>query len=295
MSTFKPMLAATVEQLETLRWPKLLSPKLDGVRCLIIGGRVMSRNLKEIPNAHVQKLFGLVELEGLDGELIVGSPNSPTVYLETVSGVMTATGEPNVWFMVFDKWDAIGGFRARLDAAAAQARAAPTKPPLMVVKHSSVSSIEALKKYEEKMLVEGYEGVMLRCPAAPYKHGRSTPREQGLVKLKQFTDSEAEVIGYEELQHNGNELQRDELGRAKRTSHKANKTGRGTLGALVCRWYNGVEFNIGTGFDDATRFSLWAGREQLVGRWVKFKYFPTGSKEAPRFPTFLGFRSTIDM
>lgn len=47
----KPMLAGKCEGLESLKYPVLVSVKLDGVRALVIGGKVMSRSLKPIPNA----------------------------------------------------------------------------------------------------------------------------------------------------------------------------------------------------------------------------------------------------
>jgi DNA ligase-1 len=50
-------------------------------------------------------------------------------------------------------------------------------------------------------------------------------------------------------------------------------------------------FKIGTGFDDATRHLLWAQRDELFGRIVKFKSMLHGTLDAPRHPVFLGFRA----
>ena len=50
-------------------------------------------------------MFGREEYNGLDGELIVGEPNAVDVYRTTNSGVMSADGEPDVKFYVFDRWD----------------------------------------------------------------------------------------------------------------------------------------------------------------------------------------------
>ena len=84
------------------------------------------------------------------------------------------------------------------------------------------------------------------------------------------------------------------LGRTKRSSAKANKSGRVDLGALVCRTAEGVEFNIGTGFSDADRALIWERRDQFLGQLAKFKYFAVGQKEAPRHPVFLSWRERID-
>ena len=70
----------------------------------------------------------------------------------------------------------------------------------------------------------------------------------------------------------------------------------GVRGALhVQDVKTGVQFAIGSGFDDADREVYWQHRKKLVGRVVKYRYFPSGSKEKPRFPTFLGWRDPRDM
>ena len=58
---------------------------------------------------------------------------------------------------------------------------------------------------------------------------------------------------------------------------------------------SGVEFRIGTGFDQADRDSLWRAEGGVLGRIVKYKFFPVGVKEKPRHPVFLGFRDKRDM
>ena len=83
---FKPMLASDAN-LDSLRYPLIASPKLDGVRATVRDGVVYSRSNKPIPNKHVHSLFK--NYEYFDGELIVGDPTSPTVYRDTVSEVMS--------------------------------------------------------------------------------------------------------------------------------------------------------------------------------------------------------------
>ena len=55
-----------------------------------------------------------------------------------------------------------------------------------------------------KNLDDGYEGLMLRAPDGPYKFGRSTVKENTLLKVKNFLDDEAEVIGFKEQTTNTN-------------------------------------------------------------------------------------------
>mgnify|MGYP005609938573 FL=1 len=76
---FKPLLAVQAE-FDKIDWTRewVISPKLDGIRAIVRGGVVMSRNLKPIPNPVVQERFK--HLEGFDGELIVGDSTSKTCY-----------------------------------------------------------------------------------------------------------------------------------------------------------------------------------------------------------------------
>lgn len=284
----KPMLAAPAGA--ELPFPLLLSPKLDGIRCLIVAGVAVGRSLKPLPNRHVQQLFGRPELNGLDGELLVGNPTAKDVFQTTTSGVMSVAGEPDVTFWVFDDYSAPGGFGERYLRAQRRVAAAPH---CQLVAHAQVAAADDLLGWEQYYLARGFEGVMLRHPAGPYKHGRSTAKEAWLLKVKRFEDSEAVVLGATELMHNSNEAKRNRLGHLERSSHQAGKVGRQRLGALVVRDVaTGVEFELGTGFTDQQRQDFW--RRDLTGLVVKYKFQPTGVKEKPRFPVFLGFRGEVD-
>lgn len=278
----KPMLAATVEDTALLRYPLLASPKLDGVRAFVEGGVLLSRSRKPIPNRYTQEKFK--HLEGYDGELIVGDPTANDCYRTTVSGVMSQEGEPAVHFMCFDHtWHLNDSFAFRLT----QIRDGFRLP------HKEVQSAEDLLSYEELVLAAGYEGVILRDPLARYKQGRSTLAEQGMLKLKRFLDDEGVVVGFDELMHNANPQTTNKLGYAEHSSHKANLVGRNTLGALRVEW-RGMEFGIGTGFDDVNRQLIWNHRQAFMGKLVKFKYLPIGVKDKPRHPVFLGWRDPTD-
>jgi DNA ligase-1 len=284
----KPMLAAPAGT--ELPFPLLLSPKLDGIRCLIVDGVAVGRSLKPLPNRHVQQLFGRPELNGLDGELLVGAPTARDVFQVTTSGVMSVEGQPAVTFWVFDDYSALGGFEVRY--LRAQRRVAGQRA-CQLVAHTPITTQEDLLGWEQYYLAKGFEGVMLRHPSGPYKHGRSTAKEAWLLKVKRFEDSEAVVLGVTELMHNANEAKRNALGHLERSSHQAGKVGRQRLGALVVRdLATRVEFEIGTGFTDQQRQDFW-GRD-VTGLVVKYKFQPTGVKDKPRFPVFLGFRSEVD-
>lgn len=294
--TFRPMLAATVADVAALRWPLLASPKLDGIRAIVRNGVVVSRNLKPIPNLHVQALFGKPWLEGLDGELLVGDPTDPSAFLGTSSGIMSRDGEPDVFFHVFDC--CLNPYAQYLERLAMARYFAIGRDRVVIVKQTEVKTVEEVNAYEEEQLDLGYEGVMLRDAKSPYKFGRGTLSKQDLMKLKQFEDAEAVVEGFEELMHNSNQASTSALGLTERGHAKAGMVGMDTLGALCVvgrgGWWDGVRFNIGSGFDAATRKLIWENAESWTGRLVKFKFFPNGSKDAPRFPVFIGERHLDD-
>ena len=294
------MLAGKVSDVNKLRYPVLASLKLDGVRAFVSGGVVYSRNYKPIPNVYVQNRFKNLP-EGTDGELILGNPTDPAAYRKTVSAVMGAANPDgaNVVLHVVDSIPEAGndpGFGIRYKNY--RLTLAGTWAGVSVVEQTPIYNAEALLALEASALADGHEGLMVRDPNGRYKHGRSSEKEGILLKLKRFLDSEAVVIDTVPLMHNANEAKKDELGHTKRSTAKSGLVELPTLGKFEVRdCTSGVEFECGTGegLTKEMRAELWANRASLVGKIIKYKYFPTGGKEKPRFPIWLGWRDPIDM
>lgn len=293
---FKPMLAAECTDADMLRFPVLASTKLDGVRATVQGGRLLSRSLKPIPNVQVQAMFAGLP-DGLDGELICGDPTAPDAYRKTTSVVMSDDKDAmEIQFHVFDKHGS-QAFDIRL-LNAGDAVYGSENLHCTIVDHIVIKTRAELDALEEQYLAAGHEGVMLRSLGGPYKEGRSTEKEGYLLKLKQFKDAEATVLGTYELEHNQNAPVKNALGHTERSTAQAGKVAAGVLGGFFVRGvgdYDGVEFKVGGGFDAAMRADFWKQRETLVGKTLKYKYFTTGSKDRPRFPVFLGWRDKADM
>lgn len=294
-TVFKPMLADTCEDISTLKFPVLASPKLDGVRAIVIGGKLMSRSLKPIPNLYAQKLFSGLP-EGTDGELIFGDPTDKNVYRNTVSAVMREDGEPTeLHYFVFDNFTLAGDFDNRFD----RIRDIDDNPKVKIVPHHYIGDPGQLENFEVASLERGYEGVMVRSLDGPYKFGRSTVKEGYLLKIKRFKDAEAVVTGTYELMNNENEDFKNELGCTARSSKQEGLVASGILGGFEVKGitgeYTGIEFRVGGGFTLVERQDLWKQRRALVGKIVKYKYFPLGSKDKPRFPGFIGWRDKVDM
>ena len=288
----KPMLAGKCEQMNSLRFPVLATPKLDGIRCLKIGGRALTRSFKPISNTFTREWIEANLPDGVDGELAVGAS-----FNETASHIGRHDGQPDFRFHIFD-------FVGRsLDAPYVERAAALAALPLdedrcVKVLPQVMLTQDELTAFEERCVAEGFEGVMIRTPDSPYKCGRSTVREGWLLKIKRFEDAEALVLDTYEGMSNQNEAQRDAFGRTKRSTAQAGLVGRGELGGFIVRHVEtGIEFRLGYnhvvgGID---RITLWQQRASLPGRLVKFLHQPSGAMDAPRFPKFLGFRETWDL
>ena len=290
----KPLLSCEVP-MEDIQLPVFISNKLDGIRCLVIDSVVYSRSLKPIRNKHVQQLFGKPEYNGMDGELVVGDIYAKDVFQKTTSGVMSAEGNPDVTFYVFDVWDRPDeDFTARRFILHNKLKSISPESKVVALEQNYVQTLYELQQYLEGERDKGGEGLICRNPAGKYKYGRSTPKEQLSVKLKFFETGEFEVIGFEERMHNANEATTNELGYTERSSCKENLIPMNTLGSLVLK-YGDTEYRCGTGFSDAQRKEIWDNKESYLGKLASIRYMSVGSKDLPRVPSWQGWRDVDDL
>src|ERR1700726_127091 len=285
---------------DNLRFPVYALPKLDGIRCLVPEAIAVSRKFIPIANNHVRTTLSWPDFTGLDGELVVGPPNAENVYNRTCAVNGNKIAAPDFTYQVFDDFtDPDATYHDRqLSLRDRVAKLSELFPMVNLVEPVHISNWNALDAYEALMLDAGYEGVITRSPAAAYKFGRSTKREQGMIKLKRFTDSEAEVIGFVELMRNTNADVKDELGHAKRSKAQAGLVAGGTLGKFECRdLTTGVEFQIGMfkGLTMEAKQEIWDHRDAYLGKLVKYQHFAHGAIDKPRHSKFLGWRDPADM
>lgn len=290
----RPMLAAGYREGVDLSFPLLATAKIDGVRALVVNGRLVSRSFRLIPNAIIRTELERLLPEGADGEISCGG------LYETTSVVMSEYHDDfHVTFSWFD-WaydlDAPYGERAAAirentryrDLKAEHVTVVPLVPNM-------IDNARDLIHYEVAMLARGHEGVVVRAPHGRYKCGRSTLKEGLMIKIKRDDDFEALIIGTEELMHNMNEAQADNFGNSKRSSSKLHLVPGDTLGAIVARDVGGETFRVGTGFNGDQRDALWANRDAIVGQLVKYKCAGRGSRGLPRSPVFVGMRHPDDI
>ncbi len=278
----RPMLAAAIKDINLLTYPLIASPKLDGIRCIKDGGHAYTRSFKLIPNLHIRKVIETLP-DGLDGEILI-----PFKTFNELSGeVRRSDGVPDFIYCVFDFIDIGEPFSARIKVL----KMLDLPMWVRVIDQTVIHTPADLIMYERSCLYAGHEGVITRIPNSPYKEGRSTLKEEWMLKLKRFKDSEAEVVGFTHLMHNNNTEFIGELGQTKRSNHAENKVQSEMMGALMVRDIKtGVLFEIGSGFTEAERLEEWK-----PGDIVKYKHQPHGAKDKPRSPIFLGRRERWDM
>jgi DNA ligase 1 len=301
----KPMLAASMEDSKgikmtfaDLKYPLLASIKLDGIRCLTVNNKALSRSFKPIPNKHIQKLMSSLP-NGLDGELVTYFENGTVKPFNSVqSEIMSEDGEPNFKFEIFDFVSSSlkEPYYLRIENLK---KVLKTLPNFCVgVFPTEIKTAQELESYEENAINQGHEGVMTRSPNGEYKCGRATFKSQDLIKIKRFIDSEAIIIGFEEKLTNNNEAEKDEFGHTKRSSAKAGLSLAGTLGTLIVKdLKSNKEFGIGTykGLKKEDLQHIWDNKHLFLGKIIKYQYQLVGTKDNPRIPSFQGFRDERDM
>lgn len=285
---------------ELTAYPLYASVKLDGVRCVIKDGVALSRKLIPIPNMHIQAILGHPELNGLDGELTVGPAYAMDLMQKTMSAVMTAEGTPEFTFWVFDFWTQPNmpySQRYQLMTRAERGGTFAGQTYIQLLSQTLVHNEAELHAYEHGVLLQGYEGVMVRRTDGIYKYGRSTAKQGHLLKRKPWEDAEAVVIGFEEGMHNANQATVDNVGNAKRSTNSENMVPMDTLGSFLVKNAQGLEFKVSPGvLTHPERKYIWNHREEFLGRTLTYKTFKqSGVKQKPRFNVFKAFRDLKDM
>jgi DNA ligase-1 len=233
-----------------------MSEKLDGVRAYWDGSAMYSRNGNPFA---IPDWFWRILPRGtaVDGELYVG----PGKFNESVSIVRSGTADPARWrssgikYMAFDLPDHPGLFEDRMRALD---RVASTLP-FLALRQTLCTSPKHLKQFHDSVTVRGIEGTMLREPNSYYERKRS----KTLLKVKDFHDVEARVIGYV-----------PGAGR-----HK------GRLGAYEAELKNGTRFSVGTGLSDKDR-----EKPVRIGTVITVRYQELTPAGVPRFPSFISVR-----
>ena len=309
----KPLLAEDYVE-SKLVFPLGVQPKIDGVRGLTTEGHLTGRSLKKHKNKYTTAFYSIPEYAHFDGELAAHEETHPDLCRITSSAVGTIKGEPFTLWHVFDclrKEILAAPYVERhkyLTQLIAYEQSQGRCMHARVVPMQICNNLEELKHWHNHWLDLGYEGTIIRRLDAPHKEGRSTVLQGQLLRIKDFIHAEARVLSFEEGNANENVAQTNELGKTYRTSHQENKVPNGMIGNLQCQILEDVHYDGGLLFAAGQLATVSPGNmehkmrkhyfdhpEEIVQHVIKFKFFPKGIKDKPRFATYTSHRSAEDM
>jgi DNA ligase-1 len=193
----KPMLATDVDKVkeESIDWDNaFVQRKLDGHRCLS-DEFIYSRGGKQHDVAHVQAAVdnhpGLQALH-LDGELYVHG-----LTLQAIGSLITRPREESLQ-LAYYVYDTVGNepFEERFKKleTATCGVVWGTEQHLVLVETHKVRNMAEAMLWHRKWVKEGYEGTILRHGLGGYEDDKRSKR---LIKLKDFTDLEVAITGWE--------------------------------------------------------------------------------------------------
>lgn len=313
----KPMLATDWDEAK-LRFPLIGQPKIDGVRGLNMHGGLTGRSLKLFKNQYTTHFYSQDFFKGFDGEFAAAEETHPDLCRLTTSALGTISGQPFTLWWLFDwvtpetiSMSYLERYKRLADevpALQAASQFLPWAGHLRVVPMRMIHTLDELLEYDAENLDKGFEGTIIRDPHGKHKQGRSTVREGGLLRIKQFIESEAIVEAIVEGESNQNEAQTNELGLQFRSSHQANMIPNGLVGSLTCRALQTVTDRGRVVIEEGQIITVSPGnmphdlrkyyfenQNEILKKIIKFKFFPKGIKDKPRFPTFVTIRQPEDM
>jgi len=306
---------------EKVRFPCAISPKIDGVRGANLDRTLRGRSLKTHKNIFITNEFSGEDTYGFDGEFVAASLTDPKLVQKTSSMMATVNLIPKVYgWCLFDYvtpeteklpyLERYAALRKRLNEL--ETINPRIRKFLMAVPVVVVDNMEELLKHEESWLEQGYEGLIGRALDQPYKHGRATAKEGGLWRIKRFIESEARVVSLTEGTTNTNEATVNEKGNTSRSTHQENMIPNGMVGTMECSLCEDIYDPFGSKtvplfkagqiitvshgkMTDYEARHYFENPDQLVNHIIKFKFFPKGIKDKPRFPTYVCHRDENDM
>jgi DNA ligase-1 len=268
-----PMLAHRFdEQGHKIVYPCYVQPKLDGHRCIAVvdaDGKctLWTRTRKPITSmVHIQRAIEALCFKVpmvLDGELY--NHDYRDKFEQLTSFIRDTKVKPGAEVVQYHIYDRVsdGPFEARM-LSLLNGPADDFGPCLKLVETTEAEDEDELMLAFDAFLKLGYEGAMARNAEGPYVNKRS----YDLLKIKEFLDSEFEVVGVEE-------------GRGKLAGHAI----------FVCRAESGAEFRAKMKGETAALKQYWDNPALAIGRQLTVKYQGLTTKNGvPRFPVALRFK-----
>ena len=274
----KPMLAYKVDK-KPVDWSEkvFIQPKLDGVRCIFTKDGAYSRTGKEFKNlAHVKydltDYFRKHPNSVLDGELYNHALKNDFEKIISLVRKQKPTDQDARDARHLVQYHVYDATHSMLSCVTYQSRFnwliryLPIAATMTLIKNTVVDSYDEAKMLHDVHLAQGYEGSMLRLNKK-YEHKRS----YNLQKFKDFSDTEATIVGYE-------------AGKGKFT---------GLIGKFFMQDDDGNEFGcpIGKGYNYADRKDILDNIHDYMGQRATFTYFQRTQAGSYRHPLFKTLRN----
>jgi len=273
----KPMLAHKFDD-KRVDWsqPVYIQPKLDGVRCVITKDGAFSRTGKQFKNInHIElsliKFFDQHPDVILDGELYNHDLKDDFEKIISLVRKQKPTIDDRVdaknltQFHCYDYFDGVqyDSYKTRMNNLV---NSDIYNYCIKYVPAKLVDSYSYARTLHQEYLDQGYEGSIIRLNGL-YKHGRS----YDLMKFKDFSDTEATIIGYE-------------TGKGKR---------EGTIGKFLMQDDDGNKFGCppGKGYNYKDLANILDNIGDYIGKRATFTYFQRTNAGSYRHPLFKTLRN----
>lgn len=255
-----PMLANDFKKHEVkVTYPCYVQPKLDGMRALKNGTKIVSRANKPIisMNHIAQKLSEFTN--AFDGELYAHGESFQR-NMELIKKYREGESE-QVKYHVYDLiMDAPFAIRYQV----LKNIVAVNNPEFMeLVPTFTINSKEELLEKHKEFIELGYEGTMVRWGEQGYEPNK---RSYNLLKFKDFQDIACKIVDV-------------------KPSEK-----RSDQGSFICTLDDGRTFGCGMKFSHDSRKDTILHPENYIGKTAEIRFFEYSDDGIPRFPVCVGLR-----
>jgi DNA ligase 1 len=298
MKPFKPMLAPNeVIDIKTLKYPLLVSYKLDGIRCIFKDGEMYSRALKQFPNVQLRARFEHLKKFSKDrGIILDGELLAKSLTFNELSGITRQLDKElpdDLEFYCFDAIENENYNQPFRDRTFLLDNLFTGRNPnyYTTISQWAIHQSDEIAGLYENALAWGCDGLILRDPEGKYKFGRGTVKEGLIFKMKPFQTFDAKIIdviqGTEVRE--GAEKKINELGRSVTSKKLADRVLIEKASAFVVK-YEDKDLKVSIAMTDKEKEEVWINRANYIGRTIEYKGMLVGSKDLPRHPVFLRFR-----
>ena len=280
MKEFKPMLAQVYTDENQIDWsqPVYMQPKLDGVRCIFTKDGAFSRTGKRFMNVkHIElELQGLFKQQPhliLDGELYNHKLKNDFEKIISLVRKQKPTDTDRldaqhlIQYYVYDYTGQKPNLIVNLKYKGRQDNLTCSNiycPSIRYTDTKRVATPAMIKVLHDKWLDMGYEGSIIRLNGE-YEQKRS----KNLLKVKDFSDSEAKITGFVE-------------GKGKRI---------GTIGKFIAVDSQGMQFGMPVMDKFKYLQDNFKEMQTWIGKIATFTYFEKTKRGSYRHPLFKAIRN----